>query len=115
MSLQAGCASFEVDGIDLALHEIQADTVLEVALAKAKSAHEILQRPLLIHDCGLCCAALKDAPGPYTKYFNFTVGTAGLLALMRDHQDRRAGWDDAIVYIDASGHAHSFSSLDRYG
>ena len=59
--------------------------------------------------------ALKDAPGPYTKYFNFTVGTAGLLALMRDHQDRRAGWDDAIVYIDASGHAHSFSSLDRYG
>ena len=53
MSLQAGCASFEVDGIDLALHEIQADTVLEVALAKAKSAHEILQRPLLIHDCGL--------------------------------------------------------------
>lgn len=115
MSLQSGCGSFEVDGIDLALHEIQADTVLEVALAKAKSAHEILQRPLLIHDCGLCCAALKDAPGPYTKYFNFTVGTAGLLALMRDHQDRRAGWDDAIVYIDASGHAHSFSSLDRYG
>ena len=34
MSLQAGCASFEVDGIDLALHEIQADTVLEVALAR---------------------------------------------------------------------------------
>ena len=53
MSLQSGCGSFEVDGIDLALHEIQADTVLEVALAKAKSAHEILQRPLLIHDCGL--------------------------------------------------------------
>ena len=38
-----------------------------------------------------------------------------MLALMRDQQDRRAGWDDAIVYIDASGHAHSFSSLDRYG
>ena len=29
----------EVDGIDLALPEIQAYTVLEVALAKAKSAH----------------------------------------------------------------------------
>ena len=49
-----------MDGIDLALPEIQADTVLEVALAKAKSAHERLQRPLLIHDCGLCCAALKE-------------------------------------------------------
>ena len=64
----------EVDGIDLALPEIQADTVLEVALAKAKSAHERLQRPLLIHDCGLCCAALKDEPGTYFKYFNFSVG-----------------------------------------
>jgi non-canonical purine NTP pyrophosphatase (RdgB/HAM1 family) len=115
LSLQASNPGVEVDGIDLALPEIQADTVLEVALAKAKSAHERLQRPLLIHDCGLCCAALKDAPGPYTKYFNFSVGTEGLLALMRDQEDRRAGWDDAIVYIDENGHAHSFSSLDRYG
>ena len=103
LSLRASNPGVEVDGIDLALPEIQADTVLEVALAKAKSAHERLQRPLLIHDCGLCCAALKDAPCPYTKYFNFSVGTEGLLALMRDQEDRRAGWDDAIVYIDENG------------
>jgi hypothetical protein len=77
--------------------EIQADSVLEVAQAKARAAFAILGRPLVVHDCGLCVAALNDFPGVYTKDANYRLGTQGLLALLRGKEDRRAGWADAVV------------------
>jgi len=61
--------------------------------------------PLVVHDCGLQVAALGDYPGPYTKYVNYKLGTRGLLALLAGEGDRRAGWDEAVVYVDAAGRA----------
>ena len=31
--------------------------------------------------------------------------TRGLLALLAGEADRRAGWDEAVVYVDAAGRA----------
>ena len=103
-----------VKGVDLEVPEIQADTVLEVAQAKARAAYDVLGEPLVVHDCGLCVAALNDFPGPFTKFVNYKLGTQGLLALLRDEEDRRAGWADAIVYVDELGMLHSFSPPKLY-
>lgn len=100
--------SVAVRQVDLALPEIQADTVEEVALRKALDAFSVLREPLVVHDCGLCVAALGDWPGPYTKNANDKLGTEGLLRLLDGVTDRRAGWDDTIVYVDGDGHAEVF-------
>jgi XTP/dITP diphosphohydrolase len=102
-----GC-SVLVDQVDLDIPEIQADTVREVALRKALDAFAVLKRPLVVHDCGLTIAALGDWPGPYTKNANDKLGTEGLLKLLAGVEDRRAGWDDTIVYVDENGEAVCF-------
>jgi len=113
--------SVVVRQVDLALPEIQADTVREVALRKALDAFSVLREPLVVHDCGLCVAALGDWPGPYTKNANDKLGTEGLLRLLDGVTDRRAGWDDTIVYVDGDGVAKVFGpsetrlSSERYG
>ena len=103
-----------VEGVDLSVPEIQADTVTEVATAKALAAFEILRRPLVVHDCGLVVRALNDWPGPYTKDANYKLGTSGLLALLAGVDDRTAGWDDTIVYVDAHGATRAFVPETRY-
>ena len=103
-----------VEGVDLSVPEIQADTVTEVATAKALAAFEILRRPLVVHDCGLVVRALNDWPGPYTKDANYKLGTSGLLALLAGVDDRTAGWDDTIVYVDAHGASRAFVPETRY-
>lgn len=113
--------SVVVRQVDLALPEIQADTVREVALRKALDAFSVLREPLVVHDCGLCVAALGDWPGPYTKNANDKLGTEGLLRLLDGVTDRRAGWDDTIVYVDGDGVAKVFGpsetrlASERYG
>jgi len=94
--------------VELDLPEIQADTVGEVALRKALDAFAVLKEPLVVHDCGLCVAALGDWPGPYTKNANDKLGTEGLLKLLHGVTDRRARWDDTIVYVDSHGDAKVF-------
>lgn len=104
----------QVQGVDLKIPEIQADSVKAVAMDKARRAFEELKRPLIVHDCGLVCAALKDFPGPATKYANYTIGTEGLLNLMREKEDRRAGWADVIVHVDANGKLKTFEPEEDY-
>ena len=105
---RSDACSVVVRQVDLALPEIQADTVEEVALRKALDAFSVLREPLVVHDCGLCVAALGDWPGPYTKNANDKLGTEGLLRLLDGVTDRRAGWDDTIVYVDGDGDAKVF-------
>lgn len=114
LALEPFVPGVEVRGVDLDVVEIQADTVLEVAQAKARAAFDVLGAPLVVHDCGLCIEALNDYPGPYTKYVNYTLGTEGILALMRGRQNRRAGWADAVVFVDAGGAMHSFTPAVKY-
>ena len=101
-----------VTQLDLAIPEIQADTVREVAVAKAMAAFSVLsknnKKQLVVHDCGLCVAALGDWPGPYTRNANGKLGTRGLLRLLEGESDRRAGWDDTIVFVDGNGAATVF-------
>ena len=105
----ADACDVEVRGVDLEIQEIQADTVLEVATAKAEAAFERLGVPLVVHDCGLVVRALNDWPGPYTKDANYKLGTEGLMALLADVEDRAAGWDDVIAYVDDAGAVTTFA------
>lgn len=94
----------------LAVPEIQADTVLEIASYKARYAYDKLQKPLVVQDSAFHVNALNGFPGPYVKYFMQTIGIKGLLRLMKDTKDRSAVFEHALVYIDGHGRPHPFVS-----
>lgn len=95
--------------------EIQADTALEIVTHKATFAYQKLSKPLIVQDSAFHINALSGFPGPYIKYINETIGIEGVLQLMSGVEDRSAYFEQALVYIDNMGAAHSFVSTAEKG
>lgn len=53
----------------------------EVISAKAKSAYDLLSRPIWVDDSCLITEAYEDFPGPLTKYILKAPGISGLKSL----------------------------------
>lgn len=90
----------ELEQKSLDITEIQAETIEEVALDKAKKAFNQVKEPLFISDSGWIISALKGFPGPYMKYINDWFEPKDFLNLMRDKEERKTTLRQAIVYID---------------
>lgn len=100
----------EVAHEDLDMIEPQLDSIEDVALSKARQAHAVLKRPLIVEDTGFYVEALGDFPGPYNKYVIGKIGVKGYLDLMQGETNRNCRFFSALVYIDAAGKEHVFTS-----
>ncbi|MEM4364936.1 MAG: XTP/dITP diphosphatase [Candidatus Nitrosocaldus sp.] len=92
----------EVEHSQLAIVEIQAMRIEEIASAKAKSAYEILRRGVIVEDDALAIDALNGFPGPYSSYVFKTIGNEGILRLMHNIKDRSASFISVIAYCSSS-------------
>lgn len=90
----------DLDAADIDLPEIQAATVEEVALDKARRAFERLQRPVIVEDAGFALEAWRGLPGPYIKYFEQQFPKEAMVRLLRDGESRRATAVCSIAYCD---------------
>jgi non-canonical purine NTP pyrophosphatase (RdgB/HAM1 family) len=73
------------------LDEIQSLDPREVIEHKARSAYEIIGRPVLVEDVGLSFDAFGGKlPGTLIKWFLTEVGSAGLLKMLDGYTDRSA-------------------------
>jgi len=105
---------FEIDYIKLPdCPEIQADTTEEVAIFSSKWASEKLERSVLKNDSALVIPALKDFPGPYTKYVEETITEDGILKLMEGIKDRDAYWLEVLAYTEYGKETRTFTSITR--
>jgi len=68
---------------DVKVTEIQADTLEEIAEKKVKDAYKKIGKPVVITDSGIFIKSLKGFPGPYSNYVRRTIGTDGLIDLVR--------------------------------
>lgn len=93
----------EVTHTDFTCVEPQAETVEEIARAKAEQAYAAIKVPLIVDDTGLFIDALAGFPGPYAAYVQETIGNAGVLRLMEGVRNRSAHFVTAVAYADASG------------
>ncbi|MDV0443962.1 XTP/dITP diphosphatase [Methanorbis rubei] len=93
----------EVTHVDFTCIEPQAETVEEIARAKAEQAYAALGTPLIVDDTGLFIDALSGFPGPYAAYVQDTIGNTGVLQLMSGIADRRAYFETAVAYADTDG------------
>lgn len=59
----------ELERVALELPELQAATIGEVALEKARAAFARLGRPVVVEDAGIELVAFGGFPGPFTRYW----------------------------------------------
>ena len=86
----------EILGIDLEqqaldhLHEIQTADVRQLVEHKAEQAWQELQCPVMVEDSGLIFTAWNGLPGALIKWFENSVGCAGMLKMLKAFDNREA-------------------------
>lgn len=80
---------YAIERVEVELDEVQAETVVEVALFKARAAFEKLRRPVIVEDAGVELFGLGGFPGPYIKYWEKLGGLASICRAADGLGDRR--------------------------
>ena len=78
--------------------EIQDDNLENIAKATAIDAVKKCHLPIIVEDAGLFIKALKGFPGPYSSYVYRTMGTKGILKLLKDIDERDAQFHSIVAF-----------------
>jgi XTP/dITP diphosphohydrolase len=78
--------------------EIQNDNPVNIAKASALDAVKNSGLPVFVEDAGIFIEALNGFPGPYSSYVFRTVGTKGILKLMKNRENRDAYFQAVIAF-----------------
>lgn len=89
----------ELEQVSLDLPEPRSNDVEEIAVAKATSAFEKLQKPLVVMDAGFYIPSLNGFPRAFVNFALETIGLEGILRLV-DGKDRQAEFRECVAYID---------------
>jgi len=90
----------EVEHVPMEIPEIRADSVLEIAAAKAAYAFSELKKPVITDDTGFFIPALRGFPGTCAAYVQETIGNNGILTLMAGYANKSAWFETGIGYHD---------------
>lgn len=96
------------------LLEIQADNHEEVAIYSSKLAFEKIGKMVLKNDGGIIIPKLNGFPGVYTSYVEDTLGTKGILDLMKDYdsdEDRYAYFVECLALTEEDGSTKVFKCI----
>jgi len=88
--------------------EIQDESIENIAKTSASEASRKCNLPVLVEDAGLFIEALNGFPGPYSHYVYQTIGTRGILKLMRDVDQREARFRSVVAFCDTDGSLKTF-------
>ncbi|MDD4738181.1 MAG: RdgB/HAM1 family non-canonical purine NTP pyrophosphatase [Candidatus Pacebacteria bacterium] len=89
---------FKIENIDLELEEIQSIDVEEVARHKARTAYNILQKPVIVEDTGVYFEELNGLPGALIKFFVKNLSLEKICSLIGEN--RKAKTIACIVSFD---------------
>ncbi len=100
--LQHALSAFdiEVEQLDLPINEIQSHDTEKIALHKAKHAHQLAGRPVVVQDTFWNILALRGFPGAFMNYVGEWLKAEDLLALMEGKSDRTIIRTHTVVYHD---------------
>lgn len=81
----------EVERVDLqGLFEIQTSDLSELMAHKVNQAYEVLKTPVMVEDSALIFAAWNGLPGALVKWFEKSVGCAGMVKMLEPFGNREA-------------------------
>src|SRR5256885_161986 len=97
----------------LPVDEIQGHEPQAIAMHKAKEAHKLAQRPVVVNDAFWNILALRGFPGAYMSYIVGWLKPEDFLALLKNKPDRTISCTDTLVYYD--GKRSKVFSRDIWG
>jgi XTP/dITP diphosphohydrolase len=106
--------NISIEFYNVALTEIQSDSIEAIAINKAKSAFAEISKPVIVEDDGLFIYALNNFPGQYSSYVYKTIGNNGILKLLNDSKCRSAVFKSYFTYYDGKRNPKSFKG-ETYG
>ena len=98
----------EIQGTDLELPEIQADTSAEVAKQMALEAYKVLKTPVIREDHSFFLGD-TGIPGPYMAYFDKRVSADQLVDLLKVLGISEGHFELAAAFVNNDGKLHEFS------
>src|SRR5260370_22816148 len=101
-AVEAKRLGFDLVWVPLDLPEPQALDPGEIVKAKARAAHAVLQRPVIVGDSGLSIVAWEGFPGALIKWLEKSAGVAALPRMLDGFSNRSATAVGAIAYFDGS-------------
>lgn len=95
-----------VDAINIEIDEIQHHDSAEITKAKAKSAYEVVQKPVVVQDTTWEIPALNGFPGGYMKDVHGWLVEEDWMALMARHEDQTIFCIEHVAYYDGAEYQH---------
>jgi len=90
---------YELEHLDTAYPEIQADTLEETIVPGLTWLVSKYDRPVMIDDSGFFVDALKGFPGVFSSYVFKAIGCEGILRLMDGMPNRSARFECCIGFM----------------
>jgi len=78
--------------------EIQDESIENIAKTSVLDAVKKCCLPIIVEDAGLFIKVLNGFPGPYSSYVYRSIGTRGVLELMKNVQEREAYFQSVVAY-----------------
>lgn len=103
----------EIEQIDIDTPEIQSLDCKEVAEFSAKYAADLLNKPVLKNDSGLCIESLDNFPGALAKYCEDTIKADGYIKLLDGKTNRNCYWVEVLAYCKPGEEPVSFTSISK--
>ncbi len=98
------CSAFDIKIIHtkLDIDEIQSHNPIQIALHKARTAFNLIDKPIVVNDSFWVIPALNGFPGGYMKDITEWFKAEDFINLMQDKTDRRVCITECIAYKDAT-------------
>lgn len=94
--------------VDVKGYEIQSNFLKDIAKHSAIHASKSIKMPLVCEDSGLFVNKLNGFPGPYSSYVYKTIGTKGIISLLKGIKDRNAYFVSCVAYASPDGFCKLF-------
>lgn len=102
--------NIDVGSIEIDIDEIQHNDPAEITKAKARSAYEVVRKPVVVSDTSWEIPALGGFPGGYMKDISLWLDAEDWLALMARHDDKTIYCHEHVAYFDGEELQHFVST-----
>lgn len=90
----------ELDFLKINMNEIQSDDIYEIVKEKAKTAYNIIKKPVIVEDVGFYLECLNGFPGPLIKNLISSIGAKGIYELVKNYKEKTCIVRCVLCYFD---------------
>lgn len=95
-------SDIELESYNYELIEPRTDDIQEIAKQKVLQAYEVVKQPCIALDSGFYIEALNGFPRAFVNFALDTIGTQGILDIMRGKENRNCAFKECVAYYDGT-------------